>query len=236
VWHRGKRSAFLDLGTEAGLARLEELIAAADVVLLGYRPGSLARFGLAPEELAARHPGLVVRELAAWGHTGPWRERRGFDSIVQAASGIAAVEAGPDGDPGALSCQLLDPGTGYLAAAAVLTALAEQREGGGSHLVRLSLARTAHWLLGEEAGSAPESRPRWDEGGDAFATPVDGDPALVAVPPPGSLGGAPLRWRGPAARYGAADPAWREPSASGRTPRGSKSTIDVDLEPRNDAG
>lgn len=216
----GKRSAFLDLATEAGLARLEALLAAADVVLLGYRPGALAHFGLSPEELARRHPGLVVMELAAWGHTGPWRERRGFDSIVQAASGIATVEAGPDGEPGALPCQLLDHGTGYLAAAAVLTALAARRERGGGHLVRLSLARTAHWLLGEQAGPAPDARPRWDEGGDAFAAPVDGAPALVAVPPPGSLGGDPLRWRGPAARYGAADPAWREPSASGRAPRG----------------
>lgn len=230
----GKRSAFLDLATEAGAERLDALLAGADVVLLGYRPGALDRFGLAPEGLAARHPGLVVMELAAWGHTGPWHERRGFDSIVQAASGIAAVEAGPDGDPGALPCQLLDHGTGYLAAAAVLTALAEQRERGGTHLVRLSLARTAHWLLGagdgpitSARGPAPGSaardpaagtarsaaattaRPRWDVDGAAFATALDDDPSLVAIPPPGSLGGAPLRWHGSAGRYGAAEPAWR---------------------------
>jgi crotonobetainyl-CoA:carnitine CoA-transferase CaiB-like acyl-CoA transferase len=209
----GKRSAFLDLGAEAGARRLGSLLAEADVVLLGYRPGALAGFGLAPEELAARHPGLVVMELAAWGHTGPWRERRGFDSIVQAASGIATVEAGPDGEPGALPCQLLDHGTGYLAAAAVLTALGKQREHGGSHLVRLSLARTAHWLLGEGQGDGARSATGnagapWDEDGAAFVAPVEGDRSLVAVPPPGSLGGAPLRWRGPATRYGAAAPAW----------------------------
>jgi crotonobetainyl-CoA:carnitine CoA-transferase CaiB-like acyl-CoA transferase len=162
----GKRSAFLDLRDEAGARRLDALLADADVLLLGYRPGALERFGLSPEQLAARHPGLVVMELAAWGHTGPWRERRGFDSIVQAASGIAAVEAGPDGEPGALPCQLLDHGTGYLAAAAVLAALTEQRKHGGSHLARLSLGRTAHWLLGESkvgglaaTPSATEARP-----------------------------------------------------------------------------
>jgi crotonobetainyl-CoA:carnitine CoA-transferase CaiB-like acyl-CoA transferase len=206
----GKRSALLDLGTEAGAERLEALLAEADVVLLGYRPGSLARFGLVPEELAARHPGLVVMELAAWGHTGPWHDRRGFDSIVQAASGIAAVEAGPDGVPGALPCQLLDHGTGYLAAAAVLEAVTEQRRRGGTHLLRLSLARTAHWLLGagEDPRGAAGSRPLWHEDGATFAAGVDGDPSLIAVPPPGSLGGTPLRWRGPAGRYGGADPAW----------------------------
>ncbi|HEY2056652.1 MAG TPA: CoA transferase, partial [Solirubrobacterales bacterium] len=206
----GKRSAFLDFRTEAGARRLDALLGEADVVLLGYRPGALARFGLAPEELAARHPGIVVMELAAWGHSGPWRERRGFDSIVQAASGIAAVEAGPDDEPGALPCQLLDHGTGYLAAAAVLTALAEQREHGGSHLRRLSLARTAQWLLGEGLSDHPSAaRPAWHNDGASFVSAVDGDPSLGAVPPPGSLRHTPLAWHGPAARYGTADPAWR---------------------------
>lgn len=206
----GKRSAFLDLGTDEGARRLDALLADADVVLLGYRPGALARFGLAPTELAARHPGLVVMELAAWGHTGPWRERRGFDSIVQAASGIATIEAGPDGDPGALPCQLLDHGTGYLAAGAVLDALAEQRERGGTHLRRLSLARTAHWLLDEGASGSdgPADIRPWEEAGAAFLAPVARDPSLAAVAPPGSLGGVPLSWPGPAARYGGAEPGW----------------------------
>jgi hypothetical protein len=225
----GKRSAFLDLRTEGGVRRLDALLADADVVLLGYRPGAPARFGLAPEELAARHPGLVVMELAAWGHTGPWRERRGFDSIVQAASGIAVIEAAPGGQPGALPCQLLDHGTGYLAAAAVLAALAERCEDGRGHLLRLSLARTAHWLLGEgerggpvavldpavAAPPMPAAEPGWHEGGAAFVDTVGGDPSLAAVPPPGSLGGTPLGWQGPEGRYGTAEPAWRDPPGSG---------------------
>jgi crotonobetainyl-CoA:carnitine CoA-transferase CaiB-like acyl-CoA transferase len=218
----GKRSAFLDLRSESGARTLDALLDDADVVLLGYRPGALARFGLVPEELAARHPGLVVMELAAWGHSGPWSGRRGFDSIVQAASGIATVEAGSHGRPGALPCQLLDHGTGYLAAAAVLVALTEQREGGGNHLRRLSLARTAHWLLGEGEGDPADagpggraSHPLWHEDGAAFVVAVDGDPTLAAVPPAGALGGVPLRWRGPATRYGSADPAWLAPPVRG---------------------
>ncbi len=206
----GKRSAFLDLATPEGARLLEGLLADADVVLLGYRPGALARFGLAPEEVADRHPGIVVLELAAWGHSGPWHGRRGFDSIVQAASGIAAVEAGPEGEPGALPCQLLDHGTGYLSAAAVLTALAERHESGGSHLRRLSLARTAHWLLGEGVGDAADGAPpRWDEAGAAHVEAVDGDPSLVAVPPPGSLAGRSPRWRGKMGRYGTDALAWQ---------------------------
>jgi crotonobetainyl-CoA:carnitine CoA-transferase CaiB-like acyl-CoA transferase len=210
----GKRSAFLDLRDDAGARRLEELLAGADVVLLGYRPGALARFGLAPEDLADRHPGLVIAQLSAWGFTGPWAERRGFDSIVQAASGIAAVEADADGTPGALPCQLLDHGTGYLTAAAVLDALAEQREGGGTHLARLSLARTAHWLL-EGSVDSRDSRaeaPPWHEPGAAFVAPVSADSALAAVPPPGSLAGTPLRWSR-AARYGADEPTWSRRTA-----------------------
>ncbi len=78
--------------------------------------------GLDTDALAERHPGLVVGSLSAWGSTGPWGGRRGFDSIVQAACGIAMLES-PDGDrPGALPCQLLDHGTGYLAAAAAIEA------------------------------------------------------------------------------------------------------------------
>jgi crotonobetainyl-CoA:carnitine CoA-transferase CaiB-like acyl-CoA transferase len=206
----GKRSAFLDLGSEAGARRLEELLADADVVLSGYRPGALARFGLAPAELARRHPGIVVVELSAWSHSGPWAERRGFDSIVQAASGIAREEE-KDGEPGALPCQLLDHGTGYLAAAAALGGLAEGATRGGSHLRRLSLARTAHWLLGEPRPAAPAPAPGPSPQPRPAPVPTaPGDPEIVAAPPPGSLRGVPLRWREPPARYGADAPAWRD--------------------------
>ncbi|MFF8946285.1 CoA transferase [Streptomyces sp. NPDC014864] len=141
----GKRSATLDLAADR--KTFEDLLAGADVVVTGYRPGALDRFGLSPEALAERRPGLVVAQLSAWGGDGPWGGRRGFDSLVQVATGIAAIE-GSDGRPGALPAQALDHGTGYLLAAAVLRALTEQSHEGGSRIVRLALARTAAWLTG----------------------------------------------------------------------------------------
>ncbi|MEU6475911.1 CoA transferase [Streptomyces sp. NPDC047017] len=144
----GKRSAALDLA--AGRAAFEELLAGADVVVTGYRPGALDRYGLCPEALAERRPGLVVAQLSAWGDYGPWAGRRGFDSLVQVATGIAAVE-GTAEQPGALPAQALDHGTGYLLAAAVLRALTEQSYEGGTRVLRAVLTRTAAWLTGGDA-------------------------------------------------------------------------------------
>lgn len=129
----GKRSTALDARTSDGLRQLHELLANSDVLVHGYRPSTLAAFGIDADALARRHPGLVAVSLSAWGSTGPWGNRRGFDSIVQAACGIAMVES-PDGArPGVLPCQLLDHGTGYLAAAAALEGVRRQSRAGGSH-------------------------------------------------------------------------------------------------------
>lgn len=170
--NQGKRSTLLDLSSRAGQATFEELLASAHVVVTGYRPGTLDRFGLAPESLMDRRPGLVVSQLSAWGAGGPWQRRRGFDSLVQAATGIACLEAAdkagtggkvtnsPDLAPGALPAQALDHGSGYLLAAGLLRALTEQRTGTtGSRLVRLSLARTAHWLLHDLPVAEPDPEP-----------------------------------------------------------------------------
>lgn len=108
----------------------------------GYRPGSLAGYGLAPDALAERHPHLSVVTLPAWDATGPWAARRGFDSLVQCPTGIAVAE-GADGKPGALPAQVLDHATGYLAAAAALLALAGVALGERPQSVRLSLAQTS---------------------------------------------------------------------------------------------
>jgi crotonobetainyl-CoA:carnitine CoA-transferase CaiB-like acyl-CoA transferase len=227
----GKRSALLDFGTAEGNARLHELLAAADVLVHGYRPHALERFGLGAGALAERHPGLVVVGLSAWGSRGPWGTRRGFDSIVQAASGIAMAES-PDGDrPGALPCQLLDHGTGYLCAAAALQALARQSARGGTQFRELSLARTAHWLLGQpreappgeappgeaprrealagDGSAAPGSRARTGEADPAWLATLDSAAGPVtAVRPPGQLDGEMLTWPGPLSRYGGDEAAW----------------------------
>ena len=164
----GKHSALLDFGTADGHARLHELLSEADVLVHGYRPHALDRFGLSPELLAERHPGLVVVSLSAWGSRGPWGGRRGFDSIVQAACGIAMAESADGERPGAMPCQLLDHGTGYLCAAAALQALARQSTHGGTEFRELCLARTAHWLLGLPRGAAAAlPRGRWRRSGVA---------------------------------------------------------------------
>jgi crotonobetainyl-CoA:carnitine CoA-transferase CaiB-like acyl-CoA transferase len=215
-----KRSAWLDLTTPGGARTLHDLLGGADVLVGGYRPGALDRFGLSPEALAERHPGLVIVYLDAWGHHGPWAHRRGFDSVVQAPTGIAVAESdgaprsGPVAAegvvPGALPCQLLDHGTGYLAAAAVMDGLRRQHQHGGTHIRRLSLARTAGWLQSASAASPFDRLPS--------ATPLDPEPWLVelasgagsvrAVAPPGALGGTSLRWQSPVTGYGDDLPVW----------------------------
>jgi crotonobetainyl-CoA:carnitine CoA-transferase CaiB-like acyl-CoA transferase len=144
----GKRSCVLDLKQADGAATLLALAREADVFCQGYRPGALAALGFSPEALAERSPGIVVVSISAFGHTGPWRERRGFDSVVQAASGVSHELGGPDGVPRSVPANPLDYITGYLAAFGVMLALERRAREGGSYHVRLSLARTSHFLNG----------------------------------------------------------------------------------------
>ncbi|QHC24655.1 CoA transferase [Streptomyces sp. GS7] len=213
----GKRSTTLDLGSHGGRASFEALLADAHVVVTGYRPGALDRFGLAPEALAERRPGLVVARLSAWGDDGPWGARRGFDSLVQVATGIAAAEADADGNPGALPAQALDHATGYLLAAAVLRSLTEQARTGGAQLATLALARTARWLM-QDLGERPE-RPAAPTGTAAPPTGYDPDRHLRETDspvgrlrharPPVAFDGGPANWATPPGRWGTDAPVWR---------------------------
>jgi len=204
----GKHSALLDFGTAAGNARLHELLSEADVLVHGYRPHALDRFGLSPELLTERHPGLVVVSLSAWGSRGPWGGRRGFDSIVQAACGIAMAESADGERPGAMPCQLLDHGTGYLCAAAALQALARQSTHGGTEFRELCLARTAHWLLALPRGE-PAPSPGADGDDPAWLVTLDSaDGPVTTVRPPGRLDDEALAWPRRLSRYGSDQPAW----------------------------
>jgi crotonobetainyl-CoA:carnitine CoA-transferase CaiB-like acyl-CoA transferase len=196
----GKRSTLLDLNRAADRAIFEELLAGADVVVTGYRPGALDRFGLSPTALLDRRPDLVVARLSAWGSAGPWAGRRGFDSLVQAATGIALWEGTVD-RPGALPAQALDHGTGYLLAAAVLRALAGQFTAGGGRAAELALARTGKWLADlppreQVAGREPE--------------PVLAQLAGLTVARPAfTLPGGVETWLAPPAIWGTDRPSWR---------------------------
>ncbi|NYE72384.1 CoA transferase [Microlunatus parietis] len=151
----GKRSTLVDLHDEHARRRVHELLDRADVVVTGYRPGALAVYGLDAEHLARTHPHVIHASLAAWTPSGPWGGRRGFDSIVQAATGIAMIESADGVRPGALPAQALDHATGYLLAAGVLSALRRRAEQGGTWRVSAHLARTAHWLLRTDARDGP---------------------------------------------------------------------------------
>jgi hypothetical protein len=191
----GKRSALLDLATPAGRTWFEGLLATADVVALGYRPASLDALGLSPLALAARRPGVIVVRHSAWGGA----DRRGFDSIVQAASGISWIESRDGATPGALPAQALDHSAGYLLAAAAMRLLSRRAREGGSWLADTSLRRVAAELLALPRTAEPEPAdaaidPRghtqtFEVGGRSVVTPAPavvyaGGPAQYAAPRP----------------------------------------------------
>ncbi len=144
----GKRCAGLDLTLDHDRAQFGELLETADVFLHGYRSDALERLGFGAAERRRRNPALVDVSLDAYGWTGPWAKRRGFDSLVQMSAGIAArgMDLAGAEKPTPLPVQALDHGTGYLLAAAVLCGLARRRGGEGVR-ARLSLARTAKLLV-----------------------------------------------------------------------------------------
>ncbi|QUQ72023.1 CoA transferase [Kutzneria sp. CA-103260] len=193
----GKRSCWLDLRIAEDRRRLRELVAEADVFVQSYRHGALARHGFGPEELAALRPGIIAVDVSAYGTTGPWGGRRGFDSLVQMVSGIAD----DNGTPRSLPAQALDHGSGWLAAWGVITALRRRAVDGGSWRVSVSLARTGLWLdsLGRTAipGSEPEVSDLLTTTGEFTHVKVPG--TLSAAPPywshgPRTPGGDPAAW------------------------------------------
>ena len=200
----GKRSTLVDARTRVGRETIERLAADADVLVQGYRPGALAALGLDARSLAERHPQLVTVTLSAWGEAGPWAGRRGFDSLVQAACGIA-LACGRDGAPGALPAQALDHATGYLIAATALRGLTGRAVSGRALHARLALTRTAAWVTshasaGEGAGSLDPAR-------DLVEVP---SPAgrLRCLAPPGSLDRRALSWPRGVPAYGGDPPRW----------------------------
>jgi crotonobetainyl-CoA:carnitine CoA-transferase CaiB-like acyl-CoA transferase len=207
---KGKRSALADLRTGEGQAGLDALLREAHVLVQGYRPGGLQRLGYGPEQVAARRPGIVYVSLTAYGPQGPWANRRGFDSLVQTATGFNRAEAEAAGDPGkprAMPMQILDEATGYLIAFGAAAALARQQQQGGSWHVQVSLAQTGHWLrsLGRIengfAAKAPSLEP-WLE------TSASGFGELRGVRHSAQLSRTPAAWTRPSMPPGSSAPRW----------------------------
>jgi crotonobetainyl-CoA:carnitine CoA-transferase CaiB-like acyl-CoA transferase len=209
----GKLSAHLDLRVDKDADTLRTLVSNADIFSQAYRPGTLAERGLSPQTLAALRPGLIYVTLSAYGHAGPWRERRGFDSLVQSVSGIVHEQTGGEDTPRHLPAQALDYVSGYLMAFGAMVALGRRAREGGSYLVRVSLCQTAEWIhhLGRLAdGVDGRRRPdlRFEEISDLLIesqTPFGG---LQHLAPVVQMSETPARWTRPAVPLGRHGPAW----------------------------
>jgi crotonobetainyl-CoA:carnitine CoA-transferase CaiB-like acyl-CoA transferase len=209
---RGKLSAFAELKSEQGQSALRDLLAEADIFSQGYRPRALAALGFSPEHAAHINPGIVYVSLSAYGHAGPWAERRGFDSLVQTSTGFNHAEgqaAGVEG-PKELPAQMLDHATGYLMAYGAMMAKARQSREGGSWHVRVSLAQTGRWLwnLGRVADGLKTEDLKRDVVTAFIEETASGFGPLQAVSHAAVLSKTPAVWARPAMPLGSHPAQW----------------------------
>ena len=209
---RGKLTSFVELKNEQGRGVLRDLLAQADIFSQGYRPRALAALGFSPEDAARISPGIVYVSLSAYGHAGPWAERRGFDSLVQTATGFNHAEgqaAGVDG-PKELPAQMLDHATGYLMAFGAMMARARQSRQGGSWHVRVSLAQTGRWLW--NLGRVADGFKTEDLKGETVERFIEEIPSgfgpLRSVKHSAVLSKTPAFWGRPAMPLGSHPPQW----------------------------
>jgi len=206
----GKRCATIDLKTLSGLETFRHLLRQSDMLVHGYRSDALEALGLGAAERQAIRPGLIDIALDAYGHSGPWAKRRGFDSLVQFSSGIAAAGMAwrTVDTPVSLPVQALDHATGYLMAAAAVRGVIARATGAGPLRARLSLARTAKFLTDHQGEASTAS----------FGPPTDADYAATVeqtgwgpaqrLHPPVRIEGAPMAWTRPATALGSAKAEW----------------------------
>ena len=209
----GKLSAFVDLRGERGRAQLRALAAEADVFVQGYRPGALAARGFGPRDIG---PGKVYVSLSAYGHEGPFASRRGFDSILQNASGMSTVQGSPEA-PRNLPVQPLDYCAGYLAAWGAVAALLRRAEEGGSWHVQLSLAGMAEWIKGMGIAEGWLDAPAELAPEELAAITMESDTPhgrLAHLAPVAKMSRTPPHWARPSVPLGSHDPVWPETLAA----------------------
>jgi formyl-CoA transferase len=161
VWlNRGKDSVVIDLATKEGRQHLEELIAGADVLLQNLKPGSMDKLGFSIARLKQDYPALICCTITGYGDDGPYADRKAYDLLIQAESGLASITGGPEG-PSRVGVSIVDIATGATAHASILEALiARSRTGKGAD-IRISMFDVmADWLavplLNAEAGNPPK--------------------------------------------------------------------------------
>ncbi|MEM9715027.1 MAG: CoA transferase [Pseudomonadota bacterium] len=206
----GKRRAGLDLRKNEDRMRFEALLRDADMLIHGYRPGALEGLGYSSDRLRALSPNMIDISLCAYGWTGPWAQRRGFDSLVQMSCGIAAEGMARKGSdqPVPLPVQALDHATGYLMAAAALRALHIRNTSSRVLKARLSLAKTADLLMSKGARNFA-GQPIIETDTDLTPTPENthwGDAKRIHFPV--SIDGQGPIWRYPAGPFRVNDPTW----------------------------
>lgn len=215
---RGKLSAYADITTADGRDRLRRLLADADIFLQGFRPGAIAAQGFAPDDAASIRPGIVYVSLSAYGHQGPWASRRGFDSLVQTASGFNHEEGRAAGlaGPKELPCQALDHASGYLLAFGAMMARLRQSQSGGSWLVRVSLAQTGRWLwnLGRIPDGLTWADPALEAVQDLLETSASPIGEIRAVRHAARLAETPAAWTRPTVPLGTHPAAWPSPEGA----------------------
>lgn len=232
---RGKRTVQLDLETEEGKVRLRELVGGADVFVQGYRPGGLEGKGFGVGEVVGLvgkeaekggregREGVVYASLSAYGSEGPWKRRRGFDSIVQTQSGINVAEAqahaewkgsGERQASRVLPCQALDHASGYLLAFGIMAALHKKAEGGGNYVVDVSLAGTMKYLRslgrlkGSEAFRCAEFESQYDVPEELLETRDSEFGTLTALKHSANIEGVDVGWDIMPKALGSDEPKW----------------------------
>jgi hypothetical protein len=228
---RGKRSVRLDLDDAEDFKKVRELVKEADVLIQGYRPGSLAKKGLGPEELSKINPRLIYANMSAYPQVEeqPWRERRGFDSMVQTCSGINVAEAkawntiveGKDDVPAkVLPCQALDHASGFLLASGIVAALCKRMEKGEGRLVEVSLAGTSKLLrslgqkdcgfeTGMDVNSYQEALEKYGSGAERLFEERESElGAMRFLKHAGQIEGVEVGWEHMPRALGSSEPVW----------------------------
>lgn len=161
VWlNRGKESVTLDLGTDSGKAKLTALLAKADVLIQNLKLGALERLGFDQASLRAQNPALITCSITGYGRDGPMADRKAYDLLVQAESGLCSITGGPT-EPARVGISIVDIATGATAYSAILEAIIRKAKTGEGAQISVSMFDVmADWLtvplLNYEGGKSPE--------------------------------------------------------------------------------
>ncbi len=206
----GKRCAYMDLKQAEGKKIFEELLYQADILVHGYRPEALNKLGLDSASIRHISPNIIDISLDAYGWTGPWSKRRGFDSLVQMSSGIAAqgMHWAKTNKPCPLPVQALDHATGYLMAAAAIRAISFSLGGKSFSRARLSLARTAELLkiYPQSEKVTFDNKAQQNHFASAFETTPWGQARRLR--PALNIEGTEMKWDREACELGSHKPSW----------------------------